>query len=86
MDVGNADRVRRADESRGVGVDPGTAGAEAERCERKVPAAPVAGVAPTWAQGHGIPVMYAEIVEGRIVLTTEDGSKVLAHIADIWRP
>lgn len=42
---------------------------------------------PTWARGDGIPVVKTELVEGnRIVMTLEDGSKVMAEIVDIWRP
>lgn len=52
----------------------------------RVPAHQAVNVPPTWATGHGVSVAFAEIVEGRIVLTLEDGAKVMAHIVDIWRP
>jgi hypothetical protein len=86
MDGGNLDGARQADGARGVGVDTGAAGAEAASRERKVPAASMARVAPTWAQGSGIAVTFAEVIEGRIVLTLEDGTKVMAAIMDVWRP
>lgn len=41
---------------------------------------------PSWANGGGIPVVAAEVLDGQIVLTLADGTRVMTHLVDIWKP